>query len=68
MKKRDVEQGVCSACNFAYYKRHKIGWAPCEPPHAAAWQGRIYGCQFHPEKSGAAGLAMLARFIGLGSA
>jgi glutamine amidotransferase len=90
-----------------------IGWAPLEPPHAAAWRGsifadtppgtsvylvhsyalepadpghrladcdygghklcaavrrgRIYGCQFHPEKSGAAGLAMLERFIGLGS-
>lgn len=35
-------------------------------PHtitAAVRSGRIVGCQFHPEKSGPAGLAMLAAFL-----
>lgn len=30
---------------------------------AAIRSGRIVGCQFHPEKSGEAGLAILARFL-----
>ncbi|NLF79564.1 MAG: imidazole glycerol phosphate synthase subunit HisH [Clostridia bacterium] len=29
---------------------------------ALVWQGHIYGCQFHPEKSGAAGLRILQAF------
>jgi glutamine amidotransferase len=32
------------------------------PVVAAIEQGRLWGCQFHPEKSGAAGLAILAAF------
>jgi glutamine amidotransferase len=31
---------------------------------AAVRRGRLFGCQFHPEKSGPAGLAMVARFLG----
>jgi glutamine amidotransferase len=30
---------------------------------AAVGRGRVWGCQFHPEKSGPVGLAMLARFL-----
>jgi glutamine amidotransferase len=32
---------------------------------AAVRQGNLYGCQFHPERSGPAGLAMLRRFLKL---
>jgi imidazole glycerol-phosphate synthase subunit HisH len=40
--------------------------ALCEyggPVSAAAHTGRIWGTQFHPEKSGAVGLAMLSTFV-----
>jgi glutamine amidotransferase len=32
---------------------------------AAVRQGNLYGCQFHPERSGSVGLAMLQRFLAL---
>jgi glutamine amidotransferase len=32
---------------------------------AAVRQGNVYGCQFHPEKSGAIGLRIISNFIGL---
>ena len=31
---------------------------------AAVWQGRVGACQFHPEKSGPSGEAMLRRWLG----
>jgi glutamine amidotransferase len=37
------------------------GW----PVVAAVQQGNVLGFQFHPEKSGAVGMAMLRRFVEL---
>jgi GMP synthase-like glutamine amidotransferase len=34
---------------------------------AIAGRGRVMGTQFHPERSGAVGLAMLANFVALAS-
>lgn len=34
--------------------------------HAAVEHGQIYACQFHPEKSGSAGLQILQNFIRIG--
>jgi glutamine amidotransferase len=39
-----------------------VDWAG-EPVTAAVWQGTIAACQFHPEKSGPVGEAMLRRWL-----
>ena len=40
----------------------RVDWAGT-PITAALWQGGIAACQFHPEKSGLAGEAMLRRWL-----
>jgi glutamine amidotransferase len=40
----------------------QVDWAGT-PVTAAVWQGGIAACQFHPEKSGAVGEAMLQRWL-----
>jgi glutamine amidotransferase len=45
---------------------HAIASAAYGAPFAAAIaQGNVYGCQFHPERSGAAGARLLSNFLGL---
>jgi len=45
------------ACSTAW-----VDWAG-QPVTAAVWQGTIAACQFHPEKSGPVGEAMLRRWL-----
>lgn len=58
------------------YLVHSYHLVPYDSAHLLAWcdygghritaavcAGRIIGCQFHPEKSGPAGLAILSRFV-----
>ena len=40
----------------------RVDWAG-SPVTAAVWQGSIAACQFHPEKSGPVGEAMLRRWL-----
>ena len=47
------------ACSTAW-----VDWAG-QPVTAAVWQGAIAACQFHPEKSGPVGEAMLRRWLDL---
>ncbi|HLZ23809.1 MAG TPA: imidazole glycerol phosphate synthase subunit HisH [Ktedonobacterales bacterium] len=59
------------------YFVHSYACVPANSVHAAAWteygeplcaavaMGGLYGVQFHPEKSGAAGLRMLANWLAL---
>jgi imidazole glycerol-phosphate synthase subunit HisH len=60
------------------YLVHSFTAVPREPAHrladchyngrlisAAVRRGSVYGCQFHPEKSGSVGLGILAEFVSL---
>lgn len=50
----DPQQSGCTTA--------RVDWAGT-PVTAAVWQGAIAACQFHPEKSGAVGEAMLRRWL-----
>ncbi|WP_154028548.1 glutamine amidotransferase-related protein [Olsenella uli] len=41
-------------------RTHYVRSFPC-----VAWRGNVYGCQFHPEKSSATGLAILRNFVSI---
>ncbi|MCB2102953.1 MAG: imidazole glycerol phosphate synthase subunit HisH [Rhodobacterales bacterium] len=66
------------ATGSAFYFVHAFHFVPRDPAHrlavadydgreltAAAGRGSILGCQFHPEKSGPAGLGIFRRFMAL---
>ncbi len=55
-----------------YFLRHGRRWPGCDCPHGVrplggggGEPGNVYGCQFHPEKSGEVGLHILKNFGGL---
>ena len=65
-----------TAPGTSVYLVHSYHMNPDDPAHrlaecdyggrrvtAAIRAGRVFGCQFHPEKSGPAGLAILRRFL-----
>jgi glutamine amidotransferase len=67
-----------SSADTAVYLVHSFAVVPSDPADrladcvhgghvlcAALRRGNIHGCQFHPEKSGPAGLQMLSQFIAL---
>lgn len=41
-------------------RTHYVRSFPC-----VAWDGNVFGCQFHPEKSSATGLAILRNFVSI---
>ena len=54
---------VHSYCACALHKEDVIARTEYGPPvTAAVAHGGVYGCQFHPEKSGEAGLEILKNF------
>lgn len=64
---RDVSEGDCVYFVHSYYAARcddaVIAQAEYGAPLTAAVQnGTVFGCQFHPEKSGAVGLAILKAF------
>ena len=50
---------VCAPENVAAYTDYGSNIPAC------VFSGNVYGCQFHPEKSGETGLKILRNFIGL---
>jgi len=67
---REISEGDCVYFVHSYYAD---GCAPCvtafaeygAPLTAAVERDNVMGCQFHPEKSGKVGLAILQAFCGL---
>ena len=48
---KDCAESLLASCDYGL------------PVAAACGSGNVFGCQFHPEKSGAAGLAMLRSYL-----
>jgi len=68
-----VKEGECVYFVHSYYAAgcEEITVADAEysvPLTAAVWKNNVYGCQFHPEKSGKTGLNILRAFCELGGA
>ena len=65
---RGLDDGVCvyfvhSFCGYAQREEDVIARTDYGPSVVAAvGHGNVYGCQFHPEKSGETGLAILRNF------
>lgn len=68
-----LHRGLKTEADF--YFVHSFHFVPDEPGHGAGWceygesfvatveKGRVFGVQFHPEKSHAAGLSLLKNFL-----
>ncbi len=56
--------------SFAAYPDDPTAWL-CRTPYGSNWfcsfvhKGNVYGCQFHPEKSGSMGLMIVNNFLSL---
>ena len=73
---RDSDLGLRDGDLVAYYHVHSFVCRPADPDIVVGWgeygerfasiveRGTVSGAQFHPEKSSAAGLALLAAFAG----
>lgn len=64
---RDIRDGDCVYFVHSYYAANCGDYVTSDaeygaPLTASVQNGRIYGCQFHPEKSGTAGLSILRAF------
>ncbi len=68
---RDTKDGDCVYFVHSYYAdtEQSIIAAVTEygaPITASVHRGNVYGCQFHPEKSGNVGLSILKAYCGIG--
>lgn len=66
-----VKEGECVYFVHSYYAagcgENTVADAEYSAPlTAAVWKNNVYGCQFHPEKSGKTGLNILRAFCELG--
>ena len=67
---KEISEGDCVYFVHSFYatdcQDHTVATAEYGAPLTAAVdKGNVYGCQFHPEKSGAVGLKILKAFAEL---
>jgi len=67
---KDTREGAYMYFVHSYYGKHCAGSLAASASYgvevpAVVWRDNVYGCQFHPEKSGAAGLNILKAFTEL---